>query len=467
MFCHPSLNQFSLKNLLRKLASEDNFLSLTGNLTIALFGFTGFALLARSFPMEEFGKWVLFIASYAFIEMFRFGITNTAIVRYLSGVSWDERTKFIGSNAIIGIVVTFVIGLVLLLLYHFFSVPIRNAGYEIFFVWYPLLALVNLPMNTAVVVMQADQKFGKILLIRMIESGGFFLVLVVNFFFLEMTLVHLAWSLIGINTIASGFCMFHRWDGMRYIRKATKESTMTLLHFGKYTTFTLIGTNLLRSTDTFIISFSPLGTAAVALYSIPMKLTELQQIPLRSFAATAFPKMSRASINKKVQEVRALFYTYAGAISLLFVLVSIFVFIFADLFVLVLGGRQYLGTDPITGFNATTIVRIFTLYGLLLPIDRLTGIGLDSVNKPDKNFIKVLWMVIANIVGDLIAIFVFKSLAMVAVASIIFTALGIWIGFYFLNKELELEFIHIYKYGIEFYKSLIHKFKNRKIGLIE
>lgn len=451
-----------MKNILKKLVYEDNFLSLAGNLTISFFGFAGFALLTRSFPMEEFGKWVLFIASFAFIEMFRLGITNTAIVRYLSGVTHEERIKFIGSNALIGLVATIGIGIVLVICYLLFSTPIKNAGYDLFFIWYPLLALVNLPMNTAVVIMQADQKFGRIFFVRLLESGSFFLLLIINFLFLKLTLVQLVCAMIIINFLVSGVCMYKGWDGMRFIPKATKESNKTLLDFGKFTTFTLIGTNLLRSTDTFIISFSPLGTAAVALYSIPMKLTELQQIPLRSFAATAFPKMSKASINHKVQEVKELFYTYSGAMSYLFVFISIFVFIFADLFVLILGGKQYLGTDPVTGFNATTIVRIFTIYGLLLPIDRMTGVGLDSVNRPNKNFIKVLYMVIINLIGDLIAIFIFKSLTLVAVATILFTSIGIWVGFYFLNKELKLEFFQIFKFGITFYQSLLDKFKNRK-----
>ena len=126
-------------------------------------------------------------------------------------------------------------------------------------------------------------------------------------------------------------------------------------------------------------------------------------------------KYEQASINGKINEVKELFYTYSGAMSYLFIFLSVFVFIFADLFVMILGGRQYLGIDPITGFNAATIVRIFTVYGLLLPIDRMTGVGLDSINKPDKNFIKVLYMVITNVIGDLIAIFIFKSLSMVAV----------------------------------------------------
>jgi O-antigen/teichoic acid export membrane protein len=219
----------------------------------------------------------------------------------------------------------------------------------------------------------------------------------------------------------------------------------------------LIGTNLLRSADTFIISFSPLGTAAVALYSIPMKLTELQQIPLRSFAATAFPKLSKASMQKNIAEVKEIFYTYSGAMTYLFIFISIVTFVFADLFILVLGGRQYLGTDPVTGFNAATIMRIFSIYGLLLPVDRMTGIGLDSINKPNINFLKVLYMVIANVIGDLIAIFIFKSLSLVAVASIFFTIIGIWVGFYYLDKELSLNYRHIFTNGIDFYKMLYHK----------
>jgi len=452
-----------LKNLAKKIVREENFLSLIGNLTIALFGFAGFAILARSFPIDIFGQWVLFISSGSFIEMFRFGITNTAIIRYLSGVDQKEREKFIGSNWMIGLIATVFIGLILITSNYFFAEPIKHAGYELFFIWYPLLAFINLPLNTALVIMQADRMFGKILLVKAISSVGFFMVLAVNYFFLEMNLQQLIWALLIMNAITSVVCIIAGWDGFRYIRKASKETNKKLLDFGKYTTFTLIGTNLLRSADTLIISLSPLGTAAVALYSIPMKLTELQQIPLRSFVATAFPKMSKASIQGKIQEVKDIFYTYSGAMSYLFVFVSLFTFVFADFFVLMLGGKQYLGVDPITGFNTVTIVRIFSVYGLLLPIDRMTGVCLDSINRPKINFIKVLYMVIANVVGDLIAIFIFKSLAMVAVASILFTILGIWIGFFYLSKELTLKYKQIFSSGIDFYMSMYHKLKNGQI----
>lgn len=447
---------------LKKIVREDNFLSLTGNVVIAILGLGSFALLARSLSLEIFGEWVLFIAAGSFVEMFRFGITNTGLIRYLSGADDSSRIKLIGSNALISIGTTFAITIILIFCNTAFKESIGNSGYNIFFKWYPLLAFLNLPWNNALVVLQADRKYGQILVIKAINSGAFFLVVLVNFYLLNMTLTQLVLALLIINTITSIVSIIMGWDGLKHITSANRETNKTLLNFGKYTTFTLIGTNLLRSADTLIISLSPLGNAAVALYSIPLKLTELQQIPLRSFVATAFPKMSKASVHHKIDEVKDLFYTYAGALTYLFVFISLFTFVFAEFFVLLLSGNQYLEPDPVTGFNVVDIVRVFSIYGLLLPIDRMTGICLDSINKPNINAIKVLFMVIANVAGDLIAIFVFKSLILVAVASIIFTLIGIWLGMYFLNKELTLSYSEIFSSGIKFYRSIFNKATNNR-----
>jgi O-antigen/teichoic acid export membrane protein len=451
-----------MKVVISKIIREANFLSLVSNFANAFFGIAGFAILTRSFPIDIFGQWVLYVTAATLVDMFRFGITNTAVVRYLSGVEHDERLRFIGSNGLIGLVATIGISVILWTCHLAFGEPIRHAGYELFFTWYPLLAFVTLPFNTALVVMQADQKFGKLLWIKLINSGGFFLLLLSNFLFFRLSLIQLVWAQLGINMLTSVICMSNHWDGLSQIMKATRRTTMELLHFGKYTTFTIIGTNLLRSADTLIISLSPLGTAAVALYSIPLKLTEIQQIPLRSFAATAFPKLSRASIQGKVDEVKSLFYSYSGAMTYLFVAISLVTFVLADFFVMIIGGNQYLGTDPVTGFNATAIVRIFSIYGLLLPLDRMTGIALESVNRPDRNLMKVGLMVLTNVMGDLIAVFVFKSLAMIAIASILFTSIGVWVGYYFLNKELNLDYRKVFSAGIEFYKSLYVKFREKQ-----
>jgi O-antigen/teichoic acid export membrane protein len=445
-----------VKKAFHKIIREDNFLSLAGNLVIAASGLAGFAVLARSLSLDQFGEWVLFISSGSFIEMFRFGITNTGLVRYLSGADEPSRISLIGSNGVISMLSTLSIIVVMAGCNLLFHDSLQQAGYGLFFTWYPLMALVNLPWNNALVILQADRQYGKMLLIKALNSIPFLFVVVYNYFTAALSLTQLAIALLLINAFTSGISLIAGWDGIRFLFNASRETTSRLLHFGKYTTFTLVGTNLLRSADSIIISLSPLGVSAVALYSIPLKLTELQQIPLRSFAATAFPKMSKASIEGRTEAVKKLFYTYTGAITYLFVGVSLFTFVFADFFVLLLAGKAFMQNNPDAG-QAILIVRIFSLYGLLLPLDRMTGIALDSINRPAVNALKVLFMVLINITGDLLAVFVFKSLLLVAIASILFTGMGIWLGMYFLNKELKLQYAGIFTEGLHFYKNIFHK----------
>ena len=252
----------------------------------------------------------------------------------------------------------------------------------------------------------------------------------------------------------SVFCVLKSWDGLLLIKNTNKTSVKTLLNFGKYSTFTSIGANLLRNADIIIISLSPFGSAAVALFSIPLKLTELQQIPLRSFTATAFPKMSKASMEGRVLDVKNLFHIYSGALTYLFFFISLIPFLFAKEFVILVSGYQYLDIS-IYGIDIVMIVKILSLYGLLLPIDRMTGIALDSINQPKINTLKVCIMLCLNIVGDLIAIYVFKSIELVAVMTLIFTAAGIGMGWYFLAKSFPLSFSEIYQGANHFYKNIL------------
>ena len=442
-----------MRQIITKIIKEDNFLSLAGNLVIAVLGLAGFALLARSFNPEDFAQWVIFISGGSLIEMLRFGITNNALVRFLSGASHDQSEKLIGSNVLISLVSTIIIAFLMIITNVIFKDIISNSVYELFFTWYLILAFINLPWNNALIVLQAKLEYGKILLIKSLNSGLFFTILVCNTFIFNLSIIELVWVLLSVNILTSLLTIFKGWDGLIFIKRANKSTNLTLLNFGKYSTFTLIGTNLLWNADLIIISISTLGSTAVALFSIPLKLTELQQIPLRSFAATAFPKMSKASLEGNVKEVKSLFYSYSGALTYLFVFISLITFIFAEQFVILVSGYQYLGLES-TGFDIVVLVRIFSIYGILLPIDRMTGIGLDSINKPNINAIKVFFMLLTNIIGDVIAVFIFESLLMVAISTLIFTSVGIGLGAYFLNKEFKISSIQIFESGNRFYKTI-------------
>ena len=442
-----------MRGIIHKILREDNFLSLAGNLVIAAFGFGGFALLARSLNPNDFAQWVLFISGGSLVEMLRYGITNNGLVRFLSGAKDEYKNELIGSNIVLSFSATLLIIFLMLSVYAVFFHQIEDSAYQSFFAWYPVLALVNLPWNNAVVVQQAQMKYDRILSIRSLNSVFFFGFLIINFFFLNLKINNIILVFIFFNMITSVVCIIKSWDGLMLLRYARKRTLKTLLNFGKYSTFTLIGTNLLRNADILIISISPFGSEAVALFSIPLKLTELQQIPLRSFAATAFPKMSKASMEGKIEEVKTLFHTYSGALTYLFFFLSVGTFIFAKEFVILISGYEYLNSAEL-GIDIVTIVRILSIYGLLLPIDRMTGIGLDSLNNPNINALKVLIMLTTNIIGDLIAIFWFRSIEMVAVSTLVFTSAGILVGCYFLDKKFNISILSMIKVTNSFYKKL-------------
>jgi O-antigen/teichoic acid export membrane protein len=446
--------------LVNKIIREDNFLSLTGNLVIAFFGFAGFALLARSLTPHDFGQWVLFISGGSLIEMLRNGVTSNGLVRFLSGASEDERDHLIGANVVVSFTVTLILAVLLIVVYSIFHLPLDESGYGIFFKWYPVVAFINLPFNNALVVLQAKMEYGKILLVRSISTVFFFIFLVLNFITLGYTIEKIVIAFIIFNSITSIYCIVKTWDGIILAKKANKKSINTLLNFGKYSTFTLIGTNLLKNADVILISISPFGSAAVALFSIPLKLTELQLIPLRSFAATAYPKMSKASIEGRINDLKDLFNAYSGALTYLFFFISLITFFFAKQFVILISGQQYLDVE-LLGIDVVMIVKIFSLYGLLLPIDRMTGIGLDSVNKPKINALKVMIMLAANIIGDLVAIYVFKSIEMVAVATLVFTTTGILVGMYYLDKSFKISYAGIFRSANSFYKNIFLNLSKR------
>jgi len=116
---------------------------------------------------------------------------------------------------------------------------------------------------------------------------------------------------------------------------------------------------------------------------------------------------------------------------------------------------------------------MFIIFSFLMPIDRFTGIGLDSINKPDKNFLKTTTMTTVNIIGDVVAIFLLPFLfptitfmtilIFVSVGSILFQLVGLLTGFYLLNKQINLKFSSIFIEGINFYRVAYSKIiQNRK-----
>ena len=328
----------------------------------------------------------------------------------------------------------------------------------LFLKWYLLLALANLSWNNALSLFQAEQRFLIMLIVQAINLLVFAVFLAVNLLFLHLDLVIIVVVHLITNIFSSLYCTINKWDGLAYINKAGKEFQVKLLDFGKFSMGILIGSSLLKSADMFIIGLNPvLGSTGITIYAIPLKLTDLLGIPLRAFTITAYPKMAQMHKNGNLGELRRIFYSYTGVITLLFIPVALFGYLFPGPLVLFLGGSEYKDSLPLL----ITIFRIFTLYTLFLPYDRFTGVLLDSINRPKLNLYKVIVMAAANVIGDLIGVFVFNSLEVVAIVTVVFTIIGIWIGNHYLAKEIQLKIYPVFTEGIYFFKNIKNVILNK------
>ena len=438
---------------LKNIAREKNMSSLLTNVAIAFLGLVSFMLLTRQLSKEQFGDWVLFITLATFVDLLRFGLTRTSVVRLLSGANKESYKVFLGSSYKINLLF---LALIMLVCWSVAGITQGlgiqlNNGYYLFFTWYPLLALFNLGWNTASALFQAEQNFNRMLLVRLSNVGLFVLFLIMNMWVFQWGLIEILWVNLVVNLVSSTWCTLKKWDGLHYLKYADAKTEKELINFGKYSMGTLVGSSLLKSADTLIIGLSPImGSVGIAMYAIPLKLTDLLGIPLRSFTMTAYPRMSKKSLAGDLEGVRKTFYAYSGAITLLFVPVALFCFVFAEPMILFLGGREYKDALPLL----TLVFRVFTVYTLLLPIDRFTGVLLDSIDRPKLNLYKVIFMTVANILIDILAVFVFESLVAVALGTVFFTLLGIFLGFYFLRKEIQIQSKQILPEGIFFFKNL-------------
>jgi len=232
-----------------------------------------------------------------------------------------------------------------------------------------------------------------------------------------------------LQIISSIYALFTPFAGLKNIRFYNTEKAKQLFHYGKFHIAAFLGTNLLKSADTFLVNFF-LGPAAVAVYAVPLRLSELNEIPVRALTSTAMPAMSAAHNRNDKTAIAQIFFSQSGLLTLAMLPFQIFAMIFATEIIQLTAGNAY--------SEAVPLFRIFLLYGIFLSADRFSGIALDAINLPKINMIKVFFMATANIVGDILVIKLGFGLVGVAWVTILNAFVGIGVGWYFLSKNVNL-----------------------------
>ena len=162
-------------------------------------------------------------------------------------------------------------------------------------------------------------------------------------------------------------------------------------------------------------------------------------MPLQGFIAAYFPPMAQANRLKGNAALRNLLLRSMGYLFWLLLFPLALAWIFTPELIKLIAG---------TGFtDSQEVFKIFILYIILIPFDRLNGMALDILNQPKYNLRKVILMVLVNILGDLIVLLNGGGITGVAYVSIATYFTGILAGFWYLRAFVHVSIIDIFKLG--------------------
>ena len=435
-----------VKQLMSKLNNK-HFLALLGNGVLAVFGIAIMSLLSHALSITDVGKWFFFLTLIGLCESIRNGFLGTATVKFYAGTEKERATTVLGSVWALALGLTAIV--MLLNLAAVLLLPYTNNDEVILTIkWLGLTFLSSLPFSVIFWKLQADEDYMKILVLRMVNSGGMIICFITLMVLHKMTLEAAVLYNFLTNCLTSIVGIAWRQARVRTVFKRSRESMTELFHFGKFSLGSTLTSTMLRSTDTFIIT-GMLGPAALAVFAWPARLMEIVEIPLRSFVATGMSGMARAFNNDDIGHVSYIFKKYAGMLTIAFVPLVLLVLLLADVPINLLGGPKFQGTE------AANIYRFFMLFSLMAPIDRFNGVTLDVIHKPKINFYKVLLMLGVNIVADYVGVLVLKNIYGAVLASFLTNFSGLLFGYFCLRRYVPYSISGIISTGYLELKDLI------------
>jgi O-antigen/teichoic acid export membrane protein len=421
------------------LIKNKYFLSLAGNVIMSGLGLVTMTLIYRALSKTEAGTWVFFQSVLLLVDTFRSGFLTTAFIKFYAGATKERTAEVAGSAWYLGIGVT-----AILMLIGLSSLLFRNAitdeGLALFFKWSGVYYAVSLPWFLATCVIQGDQKFDRLLYIRLSNQGSFVVFIILLIVSGRISLQNVLFCYLLSNTITSIYAVSKSWTRITDLGHRTTTCVKDIYNFGKYSVGTSLSANMFSTSDTFIINFL-LGKPALAIYNLGQTLMQLIEIPLRSFAVTAMPELAAAYNGGDRTGVIQIMKKYAGMLSIMLIPAAIIGCALADVPIYIIGGGKYLGTE------AANVFRLFLTFAIIFPPDRFFALTLDVIHRPKVNFYKVLVMLVVNIATDFIGITLTHSVYGIAVATVFPILTGTLIGYWALNKYSTFSYWSIFKTG--------------------
>ncbi len=385
-----------------------------------LTGMVSFALLTRTLGRDDFGAWVLFMATTTLLEMWRDGLIQSGYLRHAAGTTPDTEGAAITAAGLISLGGVGIIGIGCLLL----AAPAAALASAPPLAWMlpavPLVSLASLSRLLPSLVLQGRCRFKALCAVRLTWALGFISLLLLSVTFAPGALLHHAIIALVLSQVAAGLVATSAVRRSGPLPLSLKRRwVLDLLRHGRYAMGTRMGSSLYKSGDLFLIG-AVLGPGMTGLYSAASRISGYAEVPLQALGTVLVPRLS-AIARDNPMGARQTARRVAALSTLIVAALSAVLIILGHHALLLLAGEDFLPALP--------VLVILALFNMLRPLDRFQGILLDALGHPRANLTKVLVALAVNVIADLIILATLaEPLPAIAIASIVSTLAGIAAG---------------------------------------
>lgn len=343
------------------------------------------------------GAWSLFLSISTVLEISKGGLIKNALIKFINSSSSSDHAEIETASIIINLLITTVSIAAILAFSTTLGAYWDISELDSMLYWYVGTLVLLIPFSHFEYIQQAHHSFGGILTSYLVRQGLLFVLIFISVFLPRgedylRNLVIFQMIGVGVGTLV----------GYQYARQfITKRLAYSkiwvakLWAYGKFVFATSLSSLIFRSTDHIMVA-SYISTAAVALYNVSIRVTNLMDIPSTVAAEVMFPKSVKTSSAGDTRQLKYMYEKSVGIILAFMLPVSIFIMVFPEEIIWLIAGKEYL--------DATNLLQITIVYSLFLPFLKQFGTIMDAAGKPNINFLLIFALAILNIISNYVFI---------------------------------------------------------------
>lgn len=396
--------------------------------------------------------WALYLAILSIFEMVKQGLLRNSTIKFFSSPAHAAKKDEVQSSSL-ALNVAFSIFIIILFLVFapLISKLLKSPALLPLLWWSVIFVIVLIPFNHCEIIMLANYQFNNIFWGYFIRQALFFCGIVLLYFFFREYFTLMNLLILQVLSLFVGAVIMYYGSLNLLMRKFHYDVKIIkdIFRFGRYTFGTNLFSNVARSVDHFVTAnvLSPSeGKTYVAFYNVVSRVNNMIDVPSLAIADVLYPKNVETLETDGMGKVKYHFERMTGIILAIIIPASLLIFIFPQLIVYVLAGKQYNG--------AIYILQLTILFSIVRPIGYLFGSTLDAIGKPRVNFWTTGGYMVFTLIINYFCLSQFGGIGAAYATMIVYT-LSSWVMIVILKKYVHIELSKIGKYTIQTYADII------------